>query len=108
MAPMLKKEMGELDFTKSANEIHNLVRGLCPWPVAFTFVDGKSLKVYKADRAEGFCGEAGTLLDEKRFIVGCGDGAVELTAVQPEGKKQMSGGDFIRGKRLAKGTHIGR
>ena len=108
MAPMLKKEMGELDFTKSANEIHNLVRGLCPWPVAFTFVDGKSLKVYKADRAEGFCGEAGTLLDEKRFIVGCGDGAVELVTVQPEGKKQMSGGDFIRGKRLAKGTHIGR
>ena len=108
MAPMLKKEMGELDFTKSANEIHNLVRGLCPWPVAFTFVDGKSLKVYKADRAEDFCGEAGTLLDEKRFIVGCGDGAVELTAVQPEGKKQMSGGDFIRGKRLAKGTRIGR
>lgn len=108
MAPMLKKEMGELDFGKSAAEIHNLVRGLCPWPVAFTFVDGKSLKVYKADRAEGFCGAAGELLDEKRLIVGCGDGAVELVTVQPEGKKQMSGSDFIRGKRLAKGTHFGK
>lgn len=108
MAPMLKKEMGELDFGKSAAEIHNLVRGLCPWPVAFTFVDGKSLKVYKADRAEGFCGAAGELLDEKRLIVGCGDGAVELVTVQPEGKKQMSGSDFIRGKRLVKGTHFGK
>ena len=108
MAPMLKKEMGELDFTKSAEEIHNLVRGLCPWPVAFTFVDGKSMKVYRADKAEGFSGAAGELLDEKRFIVGCGNGAVELVTVQPEGKKQMSGGDFIRGKRLIKGMNIGK
>lgn len=106
MAPMLKKEMGELDFGKSAEEIHNLVRGLCPWPVAFTYVDSKSVKIYKADRVEGYSGEPGELLDEKRFIVGCGDGAVELSIVQPEGKKQMSGGDFIRGKRLAKGTVI--
>lgn len=108
LAPMLKKEMGEIDFEKSPEEIHNLVRGLCPWPVAFTFVDGKTVKVYKANKAEGFCGEAGTLLDEKRFVVGCGGGALELITVQPEGKKQMSGGDFIRGKRLEKGTRIGR
>lgn len=106
MAPMLKKEMGELDFGKYAEEIHNLVRGLCPWPVAFTYVDGKSVKIYKADRVEGYSGAPGELLDEKRFIVGCGDGAVELSIVQPEGKKQMSGGDFIRGKRLATGTVI--
>ena len=88
MAPMLKKEMGELDFGKSAEEIHNLVRGLCPWPVAFTYVDGKSVKIYKADRVEGYSGAPGELLDEKRFIVGCRDGAVELSIVQPEGKSR--------------------
>ena len=76
--------------------------------MAFTFVDGKTIKVYKADKAEGFFGKAGELLDEKRFIVGCGNGAIELVTVQPEGKKQMSGGDFIRGKRLEKGARIGR
>ena len=108
IAPMLNKEMGELDFEKSPLEIHNLVRGLNPWPTAYTFLDGKTIKVHKANAAEGFSGEAGTLLDEKRFIVGCGDGAIELVSVQPEGKNAMSGGDFIRGRRLEKGTRFGK
>lgn len=107
-APMLKKEMGEINFDKKANDIHNLVRGLNPWPSAYTFLDGKTVKVHEAKAVDGFSGETGTLLDEKRFIVGCENGAVELLTVQPEGKNKMSGADFIRGRRLEKGTHFGK
>ncbi|MBQ7873813.1 MAG: methionyl-tRNA formyltransferase [Oscillospiraceae bacterium] len=107
-APMLKKEMGEIDYSKTAEEIHNLSRGLNPWPMAYTFLDGKSIKIHAAKAAEGFSGEEGTLLDEKRFIVGCKNGAVEFITVQPEGKNKMSGADFIRGRRLVKGTAFGK
>ena len=107
-APMLKKEMGEIDFGKTAEEIHNLVRGLNPWPMAYTFFDGKSVKIHEAKEVEGFFGEEGTLLDEKRFVVGTKNGAVEFITVQPEGKNKMSGADFIRGRRLEKGAKFGK
>ena len=107
-APMLKKEMGEIDFGKTAEEIHNLVRGLNPWPMAYTFFDGKSVKIHEAKVAEGFSGEERTLLDEKRFVVGTKNGAVEFITVQPEGKNKMSGADFIRGRRLEKGAKFGK
>ena len=107
-APMLKKEMGEIDFGKTAEEIHNLVRGLNPWPMAYTFFDGKSIKIHEAKAIEGFSGTEGTLLDEKRFIVGTKNGAVEFITVQPEGKNKMSGADFIRGRRLEKGAKFGK
>lgn len=107
-APMLKKEMGEIDFGKTAKEIHNLVRGLNPWPTAYTFFEGKTVKVHEAKVSEGFFGNEGELLDEKKFIVGCKNGAVEFITVQPEGKNKMSGADFIRGRRLEKGTVFGK
>ena len=107
-APMLKKEMGEIDFGKSAEEIHNLVRGLNPWPTAYTFLEGKTVKIHEAAVIEGFSGKAGELLDGKKFIVGCKNGAVEFITVQPEGKNKMSGADFIRGRRLEKGTAFGK
>ena len=107
-APMLKKEMGEIDFTKPAGEIKNLVRGMSPWPTAYAFLDGKSIKIHKAAAVSGFSGAPGELLDEKRVIVACGDGAIEFLSVQPEGKSQMSGADFIRGRRTQKGTLFGR
>ncbi len=107
-APMLKKEMGEIDFSKTAEEIHNLVRGLNPWPMAYTFLDGKSIKIHEAKAIEGFLGEEGNLLDEKRFVVGTKNGAIELITVQPEGKNKMSGADFIRGRRLEKGVKFGK
>lgn len=106
-APMLTKEMSTIDFTKSMRELHDLARGLDPWPAACTSLGGKSVKVYQMAAAEGFSGEPGVLLDQRRFIVGCGDGAVELREICPEGGKRMSGADFMRGRRPEKGTRLG-
>ena len=102
-APMLDKKMAGLDFGRSPRELCCLIRGLCPWPVAYTGLDGKKLKVYSARPAEGFSGPAGELLSGDRMIVGAGDGAVELLQVQLEGSRRMPAADFLRGKHLAPG-----
>ena len=100
-APMLTKEMSVIDFSKSAREIGCLVRGMSPAPCARTYLDGKLIKVHRTAPAPGFSGEAGRLLDRRRFVVGCGEReAVELLSVQPEGKRIMEGGAFICGRSL--------
>lgn len=104
-APMLNKDMALLDFEKSAKELCSLICGLNPWPVAYTTLDGKRLKVFRAITAKGM-GEAGSLLDEKRFIVACKDGAVEFLEVQLEGSKMQNAQEFMRGKRLPLGTKL--
>ncbi|MEG1942531.1 MAG: methionyl-tRNA formyltransferase [Angelakisella sp.] len=102
-APMLDKAMGAVDFSLAAPRLHNLIRGLNPWPsVTVTLPDGKHLKLHRSLLVPG-SGGAGELLDAKRLIVACGEGALELTEVQPEGKGRMSGSDFMRGARLQKG-----
>ncbi len=95
---MLDKEMARLDFNKPAREVHNLIRGLSSWPCAYTFYQGKRLKVYHS-KLSPMSGQPGELLDAKRFIVACRDGAVEFETVQYEGGKRMSGADFLRGKK---------
>lgn len=96
-APMLDKAQARIDLTKPAVELHNLVRGMNPWPGAWlTLPDGKKLKVHRT-RLAGGGGTPGCLLDEKKLILACGTGALELIVVQPEGKRSMSGEDFLRG-----------
>ena len=95
---MLDKEMARLDFNKPAREVHNLIRGLSSWPCAYTFYQGKRLKVYRS-KLSPMSGQPGELLDAKRFIVACRDGAVEFETVQYEGGKRMPGADFLRGKK---------
>lgn len=104
-APMLDKKMAALDFTRSARELHNLIRGLNPWPVAVTDFGGKRLKVFAA-RVEKGSGEPGTVLDAGRFVVACGDGALRFTEVQLEGSRRMSAGEFLRGKKLFVGRSL--
>ena len=104
-APMLEKKMAALDFTRSAGELHNLIRGLNPWPVAVTDFAGKRLKVFAA-RVEKGSGEPGTVLDAGRFVVACGDGALRFTEVQLEGSRRMSAGEFLRGKKLFVGRSL--
>lgn len=98
-APMLKKSDGALDFTKSAGQMYDLIRGVTPWPSAYSYLDGKLLKVHKAALLPEVNGQPGEIVADKKLIVCCGDGALELLEVQPEGGKRMRGEDFLRGRR---------
>ena len=105
-SPMIRKEMSALDFSKSAAEVHNTIRGV----TGFTMLDGKRLKVFRSEVAQGsFDGaENGAVVDTASFAVKCGDGkAVIFREVQPEGKKRMKTEDFLRGKKLEKGEILG-
>lgn len=106
-APMLTKAMGLVDLSMAPEKLHNLIRGLNPWPsVSITAPDGRTLKLHRSVLCAGN-GTPGELLDSKRLIVACGTGALELTEVQPEGKGRMTGGDYLRGARLQKGDILG-
>lgn len=102
-APPIGRELAHLDFEKPAREIVDRVRGLYPSPGAFTLLGGRVLKVHKAVPAPGLSGRPGLLLDKKRLLVGCADGAVELLRIQPQGKKAMEGAAFVNGLRPAGG-----
>lgn len=96
-----------LDFSKSADELHNLVRGLSPIPLSFTHTpDGKLLKVVSSEveRADGVYGKAGEVIEVgERIVVACGCGALALLRVLPEGKGRMSAADFVRGRKINTG-----
>ena len=105
-SPMIRKEMSALDFNKTAAEVHNTIRGV----TGFTMLEGRRLKVFASELAEGSydCAENGAVVDTKRFAIKCGDGrAVIFRQVQPEGKKRMNTEDFLRGKKLAEGELLG-
>ncbi len=105
-APMLTKDLSHIDFSQPAQKIHNQIRGLSSWPAAYTSYQGKRLKVYKSCMRDG-SGEPGLLMDPKRMIVACGEGAIELVEVQYEGSRKMSGEEFLRGKKPAEKEFLG-
>ena len=107
LAPMLNKEMAEFHLTDSAAHIHNWVRGMNPWPGAwFITSGGKKLKVMSC-RVAAANGEApGTVLATKPLTVACGEGAIQLLEVVPEGKKPMDGTAFAAGLRLKTGDNL--
>ena len=98
-APMLTKELCKIDWSKPAQEIHNQVRGLNPWPVATAVVNGKRVKIFSTTLSEKN-GEAGKVLCEKPLTVACGNGSVVINELQLEGKKRMKSEDFVRGYRI--------
>lgn len=105
-ASMLDKTLSPVDWGKSAQEVHNQIRGLDPWPVALTYLEGKTLKLFRSsllkDSEGGKAGEARML--KNGLAVFCGDGkAVLIEEVQFEGKKRMKATDFLRGHPLAEG-----
>ena len=107
MAPPLTKDMAQFDFTQDAAHIHNWVRGMNPWPMAwFVTAGGKKVKVTEC-RVAASNGEApGTVLSTRPLTVACADGAVQLLHVVPEGKKPMDGTSFAAGLRLKAGDTL--
>jgi len=107
---MITKQMGNIDWTKPAVQIERLIRGLDPWPSAFTRLDGKTLKIWKAAvQAGGDSRQAGqvVLADKRRLVVQTGDGQLSLLEVQLEGKKRMAADAFLRGCRVESGKQLG-
>ncbi|HLE40029.1 MAG TPA: methionyl-tRNA formyltransferase [Nitrospirota bacterium] len=100
LAPLLKKEEGLLDWKLPAEEIHNRVRGLTPWPGAYGFLDGKLLKILETEIVPGK-GEPGVFYQNGKnaLDVGTGNGLLRIIRIQPEGKKPMTAGEFLRGHR---------
>ena len=101
-APPLTKEMALFSFQESAQKLHNLVRGMNPWPVAYFEQDGKKIKVLTSRLAEG-AAPAGTVLATKPLTIACKEGALQLLQVVPEGKKPMEGTAWAAGRRLKNG-----
>lgn len=102
--PMLKKEHGHIDFTQTAQAVHNRVRGTNPWPGAFALLDGEPLKLWQTRIVETRAGGApGSCFGDVKsgLFVACGDGAVEVLALQSPGGKRLDGRSFLRGRPIS-------
>lgn len=110
MAPMLKKEHGRVDWSLSARDIRNLVRGLSPWPSVTATHGGKGLKLVAVTvvSEEGSAGAPGAILSagKESVVVACGAGALRLDTVQPEGGKPMPSAAWALGRQLKAGDRL--
>jgi methionyl-tRNA formyltransferase len=114
-APRLTKEMGELDWSKSAQDLHNLVRGLVPWPGTWSYHNGAPLKIIHTRTILGDTPDSTTkpgtlIIDHDRVMVACGEGGkelLEILEVQPANKSKMQARDWVNGFRITSGTVLG-
>jgi methionyl-tRNA formyltransferase len=117
LAPILRKEDGRMDFSRSAREVFNRLRGFQPWPGAFTLFRGKTMQVHRAQLWQHAVkltpGEVA--VEGTHLLVGCGKGndkdtdtALELIEIQIEGKRRMTAQEFINGYRPKSGDHLGQ
>ena len=107
-SPLIRKEMGQMDFAKTAGELHNLARGFYPWPGAYTSLGGKRLKVLETRLAAGDGAPGEVLCADDKLTVACGGHtALELVRVQLEGKKPLTAADLLRGHPIPAGTRLG-
>ena len=104
-AGKLDKSLGKLDFTKDAITLERLIRGLNPWPSAYTVYNGRTLKIWKAAVCECDGLEPGTIYDvtKKSFSIACGNGGIKVLELQLEGKKRMDTESFLRGTAVTEG-----
>lgn len=99
-APNIRRSDEKIDWNRSGEELYNQVRGLCPWPVAYTMLDGAILKVWKSEKVPNTTGIPGTILtvEEDGIVTATGsETALKITELQPAGKKRMSARDYLRG-----------
>lgn len=110
-ARMLDKKLGDINWEQSAGEIERLIRGLNPWPSAYTDWNGKTMKIWEADAVPGENTEKapGTITDVTKddFAVQTGDGQLRVRALQIPGKKRMEADAFLRGYQVKVGEHLG-
>ncbi len=110
-ASMLTREMGQIDWSKDAVSIERLIRGLNPWPSAYTKLHGKTLKIWAGDVlctdvSKGRCGEILEIRKDS-IVVQTGDGSLSIRELQMEGKKRMDAGAFLRGYKIETGILLG-
>lgn len=107
-APMLKKEDGRIDWRRTAEEIRNLIRGMLPWPGAYTYLNGKLLKIYRAAVSEGE-GKPGEAVSAGQGVlrVMTGAGALDILELQLEGGRRLDSRAFLAGRRIEAGTVFG-
>ena len=116
-AKMISKRMGEIDFNKSATEIERLIRGMNPWPSAYTKYEGKVLKIWEAKVSENISELPNTNLSEnygkiysinKDIFIICNNSVLKVLSLQLEGKKRMSAKDFLLGREIKQGYVLGK
>ncbi len=109
LAPILKKADGLIDWSLPAAEIHNRVRGMSPWPGAYTFLEGRLIKILASAYRPGTSGQ-GELQspDNSTLTAGTGSGLLDILMIQPEGKKPMTAAEFLRGHRGIEGKTFTR
>lgn len=96
-APKITKETGKIDWNNSAGSIHNLIRGLSPFPAAYFFYKDTQIKVYKTEISEKNLNPGEIYFDKKELIIGCKNSSLKILELQKEGKKRLSAEEFLRG-----------
>lgn len=116
-AKMISKQMGEIDFNKSGTEIERLIRGMNPWPSAYTKYEGKVLKIWEAKVCENISELPNINLSEnygkiysfnKDIFIICNNSVLKVLSLQLEGKKRMSAKDFLLGREIKQGYVLGK
>lgn len=108
-AKMLNKDMAKIDWSKSAKDIKNLIRGLNPWPVAFTNYEDKVMKIYESEVKDTKGNvEAGTILkvSKEGILVSCGEGSLLIKRIQFPGKKALTVKEYLNGYKIEEGTTL--
>lgn len=111
-ASNIKREQEIIDWTKSGEDIYNHIRGLNPWPVAYTYLNGQVVKIWWGEKMTGskHTAQPGTVIgiDSDGIVVSTGNTtAIKITELQPSGKKKMNGEDFLRGAQIQAGDKLG-